>query len=147
MPSPLGVIAANAITNPPAAFPKVTVGGASYEMRFTLTSSFFLENECNIPAQELVDWIGAKVSKNHISTMLMTMSGAMLGNEVNGKWKPSPMSPSDLTGLVTSTEWSTIMGLYTDAISKVAAAIKEATSRATPATPPLTVEPTTEPVN
>ena len=131
----------NTITNPPIAYPKVAIGGESYEMRFTLVSSYFLEANCNIPAQELVEWINGQAAKKHVSTMLMTMTASMLGTEVNGKWKATPMKPQELAGAVTQTEWTTIMGLYTEAISKVAAAIQEATSRVTPATPPLVTEP------
>lgn len=141
MPSTLGAIAANVITNPPTAFPKVTVGGESFELRFTLTSSFFLEANCDIPAQDLVEWIDGLVAKKHLASMLMTMSGAMLGNEVNGKWKATPMLPQDLASSVTTVEWAAIMGIYNEALSKAAAAINEATKRATPAALPQTSEP------
>src|SRR4051812_20753041 len=122
----------NVITNPPTAFPKVTVGGLPFEMRFTLSSSFALEQNSKIPAQELSQWIGAQVDKRFFASMLLTMTSSMLGNVVNGQWVPQPMDPAQFANQCTASEWQNIMGLYTEAMQKVAALVQQALQPAPP---------------
>lgn len=133
---------ANAITNPPTAFPQIAVGGHPYETRFTLASSFFLEEKCDIPAQELAAWMDSHVAKKHISSMFMTITAAMLGHQKDGDWIPTPMLPSEFAAKCTPDEWAKVMGIYTEAMSKVAAAVNKILDQAkTPPPPPQTPEP------
>lgn len=127
---------ANAITNPPTAYPQITVGGEPYELRFSLMSSFFLEEKLDIPAQNLSSWIDSNVQRQHLSTMLITMSGAMLGRQVDGEWVPMPMIPSQFAAKCKPAEWETLMQLYTEAMLKVAALVQAALTRAQQTTEP-----------
>lgn len=134
---------ANTITSPPTPYPQVKVGGEAYELRFSLTSGFFLEENCDIPAQEQTNWINEKLQKKQISTLMRTIAAVMLGREVNGKWVPMPMLPSEFAARVQPDEWVHIMNCYSDAIKKASEAMQAALA----ALPPKTDEPTAEIVN
>ncbi len=137
----------NTLTKPPTAYPQVTVGGVPLELRFSLNSSFFIEEKLNIPTQELPDWITKQVLDRKINSMLRVMTASMLGREVKAadgtlEWEPTPMMPDDLTRKCSEAEWVKIMGLYTEAITKVAAAMKEAVEKQMALqSPPQTSEP------
>ena len=147
-PNPVQSLISNAITSPPTPFPQITVGGDPYEERFTLASSFFLETRCNIPAQNLHTWMNQQTANGAISSTMLILTASMLGRMVNGQWTPMPMLPEVFAAKCTEAEWTHIMTLYTDAMSKVAAAAKEMADkiRAKLAEQPPQTPPATEPI-
>ena len=148
-PNPVQSLIANAITSPPTPFPQITVGGDPYEERFTLASSFFLETRCNIPAQTLATWMQQQTANGNVSSTMLIMTASMLGRMVNGQWVPMPMLPEVFAAKCTEAVWTLIMTMYTDAMSKVAAAAREMADkiRAKLAEQPPQTKPATEPIN
>lgn len=138
----LDTVLLGALTNPPTAFPKITVGGEEFELRYTFRSQFFLEQSDQIPGDDLAAWLSSQYYKKHTSSMLMIMTGAMLGHEVNGKWKATPITGIDFADRILRDEWVKVSAAYADSLGKVWEAIKTAL---TPPPAPKTTEPEATP--
>ena len=136
-------VIANAIINPPAAYPQITVGGSPFELRFSLTSSFFLETKCSIPAQELTQWLADQVAARKYTSVAIIMTGAMLGHQKGEDWVPTPMTAEEFLRVAKREEIDVISEMYAEAISKAAAAVVRAL---TPPTPEIS-EPIPTPIN
>jgi len=125
-----GTVLVGAITAPPMAFPQVTIGGVSRELRFTYYSSWFLETQCNVPAHKLQAWLAEQYAAERISSTLMVMTGAMLGSVINGQWEPAPITAQELAKTVRADEWTALMNHYTEAMVKVSALMQQALTAA-----------------
>lgn len=132
---------APAVNVPPIEFPKFSVGGEFFEGRFTFASGFFLESRCNIAFVKLSEWIDLQLRFGRITTVIFTLTGAMLGHlqPVPGdpsktKWVPTPMAAMDLATAVTTEEVSVIVKIYQQVMEKVAAEVKRSAEAL--ATPP-----------
>lgn len=131
-----------ALTNPPVAFPRITVGGEEFELRFTFRSQFFLEQSEQIPGDDLTAWLTSQYQKKHTTSMLMIMTGAMLGREVKGKWKAMPLTGVEFADRILMPEWAAVSTAYAASLGKVWEAIKTAL---TPPPAPKTTEPEVTP--
>ena len=138
-----------ALTNPAADFPQITVGGEAFELRYTFRSGYFLETQCGIPAHEISAWISKQYDLHHITTLMMTMTGAMLGriDPRTTKWQAMPISGQDLADRVLPAEWNAIMAIYTEALKKVSEGLNQAREALLAKTPEPTPTPTPEVVN
>jgi len=118
-----------AFRNPPTAFPRISIGGKPFEMRFSLASTFFLETSNQLGDEPFHEWLARAYKTNKLTSMALIVSGAMLGREVDGKWKPMPVKGVDLATRITHAELEVITAAYAEALGKVTEALRAAIQR------------------
>ncbi len=138
----MGGLMLTALANPPIVFPKVTIGGDPFELRYTLRSTFFLETSGQLGSENITKWLSGQYEHNRSTSAVMIIVGAMLGREIAGKWKPMPITGNELSEKLTIDEWAVISKSYAEALGKVTeglrtalALLKKPDTEPTPETP------------
>ena len=122
----MGGLMLAAISFSPVAFPKVTIDGDPFELRYTLRSTFFLETSGQLGSENITKWLSGQYEHNRSTSAVMIIIGSMLGREISGKWKPMPITGCELSEKISIEEWAAISKSYAEALGKVTEGLKAA---------------------
>jgi hypothetical protein len=129
------------ITNmPPTDWPKVTVGGKSFLMRYT-SASLLLLADWGVPVGKMQEWQSSLNESGRAFSANVKLALATLGNfDSSGEWEPLDQNPLKTIAKLVDGEMATLMQGFAVAMAKVAppatpSPAPEAKSEGTPQTP------------
>ena len=103
----------------PIAYPRVTVGGKSFEMRYTQASLYLLQL-WNIPAVTMVEWLKKENAEGRAAVAQLQIAASTLGNiDAHGDWEPLALEPLKLAARLLPGEWGDIAKGFIECMAKV----------------------------
>lgn len=130
------------VNTPPTEWPKVTVGGKPYLMRFT-SASMLLLSDWGVPISNITAWEESLRANGRALSVNAREAFAMLGVfDENGDWEPLAQHPAKTFAKLVDGEFQKIVAAYATAMAKVAPPVApspapEASNEGTPPTTPV----------
>lgn len=109
------------ITNmPPTEWPKVTVGGKPYLMRYT-SASMLLLSDWGVPVAKIQEWQNSLNESGRALSANVKLALATLGNfDAVGDWEPLNQDPLKTVAKLVGDEMAQLMQGFAAAMAKVA---------------------------
>ena len=103
----------------PVIYPKVTIGGQSYQLKFGMNAVFRL-NKWGVPVDNLSETIEQYRRSGQNIVMITTLIAAAMGNEVAGVWESTAWAtPDSVADRLLDNEFTALAENLADTLGKV----------------------------